>query len=60
MCERQVLAGATQLLGILYLTCVLAAVLAALIPADIRRRADARKVLSLLLSVFLQFKRQHL
>jgi hypothetical protein len=48
----------TQLLGILYLTCVLAAVLAALIPADVRRRADAREMLSLLLSVLPQFKRQ--
>lgn len=45
------------LLGILYLACVLIAVLAALIPADVQRRADARKVLSLLLSVLPRTKR---
>ena len=58
MCEPEVPIVLTQLLGILYLACVLVAVLAALIPADVRRRADARKVLSLLLSALPQWKRQ--
>lgn len=38
---------------------VLAAVLVALIPGDRERRADARKVLQLLLSALPRFRRPH-
>jgi cbb3-type cytochrome oxidase subunit 3 len=41
--------AAAELIGVLYMTGVLVAVLAALIPRDQRRREDARKVLCLLL-----------
>lgn len=43
----------------LYLAAVLAAVLAALLPADRERRADARKVLQLLLSALPRFRGPH-
>ncbi|MEU5694794.1 hypothetical protein [Actinosynnema sp. NPDC020468] len=41
-----------QLLGALYLACVAGAVTVALLSTDPRRRADARKVLTQLLSIF--------
>ena len=47
----------TSALGILYLTAVLAAAAVALASADPQRRADARKVLSLLLSALPRFRR---
>lgn len=46
-----------EALGALYLTGVLAAVLVALVSADRERRADARKVLNLLLSALPGFRR---
>ena len=47
----------TEVLGALYLTGVLAAVLVALVASDRDRRADARKVLHLLLSALPGFRR---
>lgn len=46
-------------LGALYLISVLAAVLFALVSADRERRADARKVLYLLLSALPRLRRPH-
>ncbi len=46
----------TAVLGALYLTGVLAAVLVALVSSDRERRTDARKVLHLLLSVLPGFR----
>lgn len=49
----------TSVIGILYVTAVLAAAITALTSADTQRRADARKVLSLLLSALPRFWRSH-
>lgn len=49
---------AAVLIGALYMTGVLAAVLAALIPRDQLRRADARKVLFMLLHQLPRIPRQ--
>jgi len=48
-----------EVLGALYLISVLAAVLVALVSADRERRADARKVLRLLLSAIPGFPQPH-
>ena len=53
----QVSSVLTAVLGVLYLVGVLAAVLVALASADARRRADARKVLHMLLSALPRFRR---
>lgn len=52
-----VLTMLTEVLGALYLSGVLAAVLVALVSSDRERRADARKVLHLLLSALPRFRR---
>jgi hypothetical protein len=49
----------TELIGVVYLIGILAAVLVALTSSDPRRRGDALKVLSLLLSTIPQFSPRH-